>query len=1021
MPKQKLQSVPHLPSALVAGAAGFIGSQLCETLLAQNCRVYAVDNWISGKKANLKNLFHQPNFIFLEQDLDKPFSATIPKVDYIFHLAGFEAYVSGRDLSLETLLVNSLGTRELLEIAKKQSSKFLLVSNADLFSGFLSSTDLAHYFGSNQTNEEIYSHHEAKRFSEALVFEYLNRYQLDARIVRLGFAYGPGMNLTADGEINRLLLAVKQAGPLKIFGQGLQSLYPTYITDIVYGLTKAMFSQSSQARIFTLINPQKTTVLNLTYKLKQVLPDKNLSIEFVPAHQEETDVNLSPEILESQEELGWTPKVSFDQGILATIKWLEGGQAFQAEKQKSSEETISPEPLYTPEELGIKPAPPPTKTKPVKPPFKFPKITFPKINFNFFRPKKAIKLSLRPHPIHLSRRHKYLLLFIVLLVLYFFAPPTLLLISGTRAASSLKQIAALPDFSQVNQMTKLSLRAQKNFDASRSYLSHSRLLASIIGGPKLISNLDGLLFIGSKLSQGAVHLAKTGEAGTILAQIIFQHQDGNISQALKDIQLNLDQAYTEFSFVESELQSGRESASALLTPLTLKLQTLTTSLPSIRDQINQGRTLLPLIPGFIAQDSKKVYLLLFQNSSELRPTGGFIGSYGLLTFEKGKLLDFVVEDIYSADGQLKGYVQPPQPIAKFLGQNTWYFRDSNWDPDFPISAQRAEWFLGKTTNRNVDGVIAVNLPAVKEMLRATGPITLPDYNEEVTADNLFERAEYHSEIDFFPGSTQKKDFLGALAREIFTRMKNSSPQDLLKFSQAFENSLAQKQLLIYLHDADSQKLLLQENWSGALYSPQLNLATKLPVTSDYSYLVEANLGINKANYFLKRLIRQELTILKTKEILAVTSIDYQNQSPADAWPGGIYRSYLREYLPQGTVLISVKMGDNKLNLKDVDQETINDKFVIGFPVTVPVKNSLKVEITYRLTQPLNLTNRQGRLALVIPKQPGIIDDQLEAIINYPSFLSVTSINPVGQISPQVVTFKSDMSLDRIFTVDFTER
>ena len=132
MPKQKLQSVSHLPSALVAGAAGFIGSQLCETLLAQNCRVYALDNWKSGKKENLKHLFHQPNFIFLEQDLDKPFSIVTPKVDYIFHLAGLETSISGRDHNLEALLVNSLGTRELLEIAKTQTSKFLLVSNSDL-------------------------------------------------------------------------------------------------------------------------------------------------------------------------------------------------------------------------------------------------------------------------------------------------------------------------------------------------------------------------------------------------------------------------------------------------------------------------------------------------------------------------------------------------------------------------------------------------------------------------------------------------------------------------------------------------------------------------------------------------------------------------------------------------------------------------------------------------------------------------------------------------------------------------
>jgi hypothetical protein len=214
---------------------------------------------------------------------------------------------------------------------------------------------------------------------------------------------------------------------------------------------------------------------------------------------------------------------------------------------------------------------------------------------------------------------------------------------------------------------------------------------------------------------------------------------------------------------------------------------------------------------------------------------------------------------------------------------------------------------------------------------------------------------------------------------------------------------------------------LEQNWAGALFSPNLIANDNRPVTTDYSYLVEANLGINKANYFLKRRIEHQLTILKNKEILAVSTIEYQNQSPADTWPGGVYRSYLRDYLPKNATVVSIKTGDTKLNLKDVDQEIINNNLVLGFPVTVLVKNSLKVEITYRLQEQFVLNNHQGRLAVIIPKQPGILDDQLDVIINYPSFLSVASANPTGIISPQVVSFKTDMNKDRVFLVDFIER
>lgn len=1015
--KQKSLTSRRLPSALVAGAAGFIGSHLCETLLSQNCQVYAVDNWSTGKKANLEHLLNRKNFVFIEHNLEKPFDTPIPKVDYIFHLAGVEAYINGQDVSLETLLVNSLGTKELLEIAKTQKAKFLLASTANIFSGQIATTDLTHLFGSNQLQEELYSHHEAKRFSEAITFEYLNRYQLNARVVRLGLVYGPRMGLTSGNDLAQLLLAAKNSQPLEIIDQGLKTIYPTYISDVIYGLTKAMFSQSSQGNIYTLINPEKITLLNLAYKLKDLLPKHRLSIEFKSGESGESGISLSQEIFSSQQELGWMPKISLEQGILTTLKWLEAKEDNTKKSPSNKKQADLPERIYTPEELGINPAIAPTISPPaISKPAKF-KLSLPKLSF----PQPRLSLTPRKIKLKFSKRAKIILFSAAIFLLYLLIPLILLAASALNGVKQLKQASAQMDFTQAAQMTKLTFKAQKNFEFSRRMLRRSQFAVTIFGLRSLSQNLDRLLFIATKLSQGAGHLARAGESGTVLSTIVLQHQDGNIAQAIKEIRLNLDQGYNDLSFVDSELQSGRELQLDMTTSLNKQLQVLTDDLPVIRHKINQARLLLPLFPSFIAQDSKKTYLVLFQNSAELRPTGGFIGSYGLLTFEKGKLLDFSVEDIYAADGQLKGYVEPPEPIKKFLGQNTWYFRDSNWDPDFTVSAPRAEWFLNKTTGRNVDGVIAVNLPAVKELLTATGPITLSDYNEEVTSDNLFERAEYHSEIDFFPGSTQKKDFLGALAREIFNRLKNSSASELLKFSQAMETSLVQKQLLFYLHDTDSQRLLLEQNWAGAIFAPSLSQTENQPVTSDYSYSVEANLGINKANYFLKRSLEQQLTLLKNREILSVTTIEYQNQSPADAWPGGIYRTYLRQYLPINSTLVSIKVADSKLDLKDVDQQEVNDQLVLGFPVTVPVKNSLKVEITYRLNEPLAITNQQGRLAVVIPKQPGTLADPLKVIINYPSYLSVSAVSPQGIISPQVITFESDLSRDRFFTIDFVER
>jgi nucleoside-diphosphate-sugar epimerase len=1014
----------NLPTALVAGAAGFIGSHLCESLVFQNCVVYGLDNWVTGRPDNLRLLQQHKNFIFLEHDLNQPLKISLPAVDYVFHLAGIEAYLDGLDVSLETLLVNSLGSRKLLELARKNQAKFLLASTIDIYSGFLSATDLNEYFSADHRRQESYSHHEAKRFAEALAQEYFQRYHLDVRIVRLGHVYGPRQNLDAGNDIARLFKAALRKQALVVGGQGLKVLYPTYVTDLVYGLTKAMFSQGSAGQIFSLINPQKTTVLNLATLLKKTLEDETLRIEFSSEAGEFEPLALSKPVLASQTALGWQPKVSLEAGVKKTVSWLKTLTPPQSILPDAIPETQTED--FTLEELGIKPALPrtapakPAKIKPQSRPknqidFKLPVIKFPRI-----KPPR-IKLAKFKLPA-ISGKERLWLAVVAAAILWLVGP--LLLSAGLsyRGIKALKQARTITDFTQVKQVVVLTDRAAGDFGLSRRFLRQASVTTKLLGLKNFSDNYDRLLSIGINLSQGGKHLAQAGEAGTFLTQIVLRHQDGNLSEALKRVQLNLDQAYSEFSFVESELQAGRESALDWTNLLVKEYQFLTERLPEIRQKINQMRKVLPLVPGFIAQDSKKTYLVLFQNSAELRPTGGFIGSYGLLTFEKGKLLDFSVEDIYAADGQLQGYIEPPPPIKKAFGDKSWFFRDSNWDPDFAVSAQRAEWFLQKTTNRKVDGVIAVNLPAAKLLLEATGPLTLPDYDEVVSAENLFDRAEYRAEIDFFPGSTQKKDFLGALAREIFGKAQAGSASDLIKLAQAVESSLAQKQILLNLHDHDGQKLLVSQNWAGVLFAPNLTAGDSRPVLTDYNFLVEANLGINKANYFLNRRLKHQLTVLKNKELLAVTTVNYENRSPADAWPGGIYRAHLRNYLPAGSSLVSVKIDDNRLNLSGgIDSYQEADKFVAGIDVTVPVKGDTEVEITYRLPGSLVSQNGLSRLAIVMPKQPGIINDPVEVIVNHPTFLTVAAASAPALISPQVVTWKTDLTFDRVFTIDFIEK
>ena len=627
MPKTAPKSPePHLPTALVAGAGGFVGSHLCDALIYQNCLVYGLDNWSTGKKANLKHLLGNKNFVFLEHDLNLPLKISLPAIDYIFHLAGIEAYLSGGSVSLETLLVNSFGTRRLLDLAKKNQAKFLLGSTIDIYSGFLSATEIK--------AEEAYSHHEAKRFSEALVHEYYQQYQLDARIVRLGNLYGPRQNLDSGEDVARLFKAAINRQPLVVSGQGLKAIYPTYVTDLIYGLTKAMFSQSSAGQIYTLINPQKTTVLNFANLLKTALDAEELTVEFSSEATDLDPLALSKAVLDSQADLGWQPKVAVEAGIAKTVAWLK---TIKNPAIKKTETVAGSQPEdYSLEELGIKPSPPSKADQPPAaarefklPQFKWPDFKLPSFKFN----QPAISLIPRPKP--LTKKGKTWLLGIMIFILWLVGPLGLSAAMAFSGVMVLKQAKEITDFTQAEQLAKLTDRAATRFGWSRNLLRRSGLTITLLGLKTQSDNYDRLLSIGINLSHGGKHLALAGEAGTFMTEIVLHHQDGNISEALKRIQLNLDQAYSELSFVESELQSGRQLSLDLTTNLTQEYQSLTDQLPKLRQKINQLRNVLPLIPAFIAQDSKKTYLVLFQNSTEIRPTGGFIGSYGLLTFEKG--------------------------------------------------------------------------------------------------------------------------------------------------------------------------------------------------------------------------------------------------------------------------------------------------------------------------------------------------------------------------------------------------
>ena len=215
-----------------------------------------------------------------------------------------------------------------------------------------------------------------------------------------------------------------------------------------------------------------------------------------------------------------------------------------------------------------------------------------------------------------------------------------------------------------------------------------------------------------------------------------------------NISSTLDRIHTDVGFLQSDVNELNDFIGILLKRY---LDKSNIDIAKHKNKVYQVKNFSSRLSVLLGMDKPMKYLILFQNNMELRPTGGFIGSFSIISFDKGRMTEIVVNDVYSADGQLKGHVDPPEALRIHLGEGGWYLRDANWDPDFSISADKIEWFLDKEINTKVDGVIAIDLSFVQKLLKITGPINLVDFSKTITAENIYINTQNEVESDFFPG------------------------------------------------------------------------------------------------------------------------------------------------------------------------------------------------------------------------------------------------------------------------------
>jgi dTDP-glucose 4,6-dehydratase len=311
--------------AVITGGAGFLGSHLCERLLAEGCRVVCVDNLITGKRANIAHLAEDGRFEFVEHDVSRPFEIE-GDVDYVLHFASPASPIDYLELPIQTLKVGSLGTHNTLGLARVKQARYLLASTSEVYGDPLVHPQPESYWGNVNPVGPRGVYDEAKRFAEATAMAYHRYHDLEVRIVRIFNTYGPRMR-PRDGRVVPAFIQQCLTGePLSVFGDGGQTRSFCYVDDLVEGIHRLLMSDLGTP--CNIGNPEEMTIRQFA---DAVLAATGSASEIVHEPLPEDDPKVrQPDITLARARLGWEPKVPLAEGLRRTVEHfrerLEGSQ-----------------------------------------------------------------------------------------------------------------------------------------------------------------------------------------------------------------------------------------------------------------------------------------------------------------------------------------------------------------------------------------------------------------------------------------------------------------------------------------------------------------------------------------------------------------------------------------------------------------------------------------------------------------------------------------------------------------------
>lgn len=307
---------------LITGSAGFIASHLVEYIIAEGHSITGIDNYITGSAKNIKSVVNNPLFHFIEHDiLTFDYSMIKEPVDIVFHMASPASPIQYKKHPLETLQVNSLGTKQALDFASQKNATFVFASTSEVYGDPLVHPQVEWYWGNVNPNGVRSCYDEAKRFGEAMCLTYVRTKQTKVRIARIFNTYGPRMDVNDGRVVSNFIVQALKNEPIALYGTGEQTRSFCFVSDLVKGLWALATKELPMGEVINLGNPHEITIKEIAHKVKAAVGSTS---DFVQMPIDKDDpLKRKPDITKAKDLLGWEPTVTLDEGLRKTIDYFK--------------------------------------------------------------------------------------------------------------------------------------------------------------------------------------------------------------------------------------------------------------------------------------------------------------------------------------------------------------------------------------------------------------------------------------------------------------------------------------------------------------------------------------------------------------------------------------------------------------------------------------------------------------------------------------------------------------------------